>query len=183
MNIVDHLEAHLGAIDGGWGPTEGSSQIQVVRFNSQPFEGAVTYSTLGMSRTVLPLSDVKQVRQELLFTAYERFPPEQIASFLLTFCEYVLSKNRALLRGDVVGPSTPLISGVAVNAVYAALPVVFSDGLATFAGSTPATVLVWLLPILGNEAAFIKSSGWGKFEDLLEARDPDLWDLNRPSLV
>jgi hypothetical protein len=145
--------------------------------------GAITYVTLGMSNFVLPLSDVKQVRLELLFTAWANFNSKDISWLLIRLCDLVLSKKQALLRGDVVGPNTSVIPGVAANAVYAAMPVIFCNELAVFKETDPPTVVVWVLPIMEEEAKFIRSNGWSKFEDLLEACNPDLLDLNRPSTV
>jgi len=183
MDIFQHFETYLGTTEAGWNLTQGSERFQVVRFNRQPSEGTVTYATLGMSHVVLPLPSGRQVRQELIFAAHDQFSSEEIASFLLTFCDFVLSKNQALLRGDVVGPNAPLIPGVAVTGVYATMPVVFGEGLGTLEDTVPPTVIVWLIPITDKEVAFIKAKGWGTFEDLLEDRQPDFWDLNRPSLI
>jgi len=59
----------------------------------------------------------------------------------------------------------------------------FDSGLATMADSNPATVFVWLIPITGQEAEFVKSTGWSKFEDILERSSPDFWDLDRESVI
>ncbi len=182
-SIVQHLERHLGDLDSGWRCPESAGGLKVVRFRGMPCEDATTYVTLGLSERVLPLRDDKGVRQELLLPAYDRFPPEQIASFLITFAEYIASKKQALLRGDVVGPSDPLIPGATVNAVYAAIPVLFDDDFATFHGTTPPTVFVWALPVLEKEARYIAEHGWSPFEDALESADPDLLDLGRPSIL
>lgn len=182
-SLIAHVEESLGKLDSGWSFEKGSNQIQVARFANQPFEGATTYVTLGLSNNLLPMPQGREVRQELVFTAYDNFPAEQIASFMLTFCDYILSRKRALLRGDVVGPSDPIIPGVAANAIYAAIPVVFNERFHTYNDSSPPTVMVWLLPLVGEEASFVKQNGWNQFEDLLEAEDPDLWDLNRPAIT
>jgi hypothetical protein len=42
-------------------------------------------------------------------------------------------------------------------------------------------VLVLLVPITDDEAAFVAAHGWDAFEEHLEAADPDLFDLNRRS--
>jgi hypothetical protein len=179
VSLIDHLERSLGKISGGWNLPGKDGALQVVRFLDQPNVGVSTYVTLGVSRAVLPLGNGREVRQELLISAHDEFDPEQVASFLLTFSEYFLNQRRALLRGDVVGPSSPLIPGAEVVAVYASLPTMFGDEFWTFSGSTPPTVLVWLIPVHDEEVAFIKANGWSAFEDLLEARNPDLCDLRR----
>lgn len=126
--MIKHLELYLGAIDYGWSMPTSPSGVMVARFRNKPYQGAYSYVTLGMSNYQLPMSEQRTVLQEFVFFADDVFPSEPIASFLLTFSEYVLQKKQALLRGDVVGPSSPLIPGVHCNAVYAGLPVLYEDG-------------------------------------------------------
>lgn len=154
----------------------------MVRFKNQPFESVTTYVTLGFSDHVLNMKEGKDVFQELVFSTYEKYPSEQIASFMVTFAEYLLSKEKALLRDDVVGPSSPLIPGVSVNGVYSSIPVFFDDDFYVYDGGQLPTVLVWLIPLLSDECGFVKQSGWNSFEDILESKDPDLLDLDRLSV-
>lgn len=183
MSIVLHIENYLGKVDCGWKDNTTASEIQVVKFDNQPFDGASTYATIGMSNKTLELTETKKIKQELIFSTYSTFSDEQIASFLLTLSEYIVSKNQGILRGDVIGPSAPLISGVKVDCIYSAIPVIFDDDFSTYNGSDPATVLVWIIPIFNNELEFVRQFGWNDFEDLLETKNPDLWDLNRQSIV
>ena len=176
-NLVQHLESYLGEIARGWGD---AGEIQVVQFPDQPQPGVVTYTTLGLSSTPLPMNQGRTVRQELLVSVDSSFESKRLASFLATFAEYVRAQNRALLRGDVVGPSEPLIPGVGASAVYASIPVFFDDAFATYRGSSPPTVLVWLIPLPLEDAEFVKMQGWEAFEDKLESAAVDFWDLNRP---
>jgi len=55
--------------------------------------------------------------------------------------------------------------------------------LATYEETLPPTVIVWLVPILPAEAAYVRDAGWEQFEDLLERSDVDLFDLQRASVV
>jgi len=184
MSIADHLETYLGTIDWGWRLNDRTHPIQAVRFNNQPFEGAITYSTLGMSDFAFALPGTsKQVSMELLFTAWKNFPSDEIASFLLSFCEFILSKGCFLSPGDVIGPSQPIIDNVAANAVFISHPMIFCDELAIFKETSPWTIFPWVIPIMEQEAYFVKSNGWSEFADLLEYNNPDLLDLNRPSII
>lgn len=87
------------------------------------------------------------------------------------------------MRGEVVGPSTPLIPDVAANALSASLPAIYPDELACYRGAKPPTVLVWLVPLVGQECETVRRNGWSNFEKLLKKGDPDLLDLGRPSVV
>src|SRR5262245_63025915 len=109
--VVAHLERHLGPIRRGW-KGEDSSPIQVIPFGSQPSRGVTTYATLGLSNVPLVMPRGRQVRQELIVSVFDRYPEKDVASFLWTFAEHVRSTQRALFRGEVIGPSNPLFSGV-----------------------------------------------------------------------
>jgi len=178
-DLVEHLEAHLGTMVGGWG---NQGDIPVTMFPNQPRPGIVTYSTLGLSKKPLPLPGGRTVRQELVVSVDASYDPKIVASFLITFADYIRKQDRALLRGDVVGPSEPLIPGVKARAVYAAIPVFFSDEFATFRGSEPPTVFVWLIPLPAEDAEYVKATGWESFEDRLEKADINFWNLDRPAL-
>lgn len=184
MSLIDHLEAHLGPIDRGWRDETPSGSIQVVRFRSQPVEGASAFVTLGVSRHVLPMETNREVRQELLLAAYDRHDSEALAWFLMQCATRLLSEHRALLRGETATfRGKPIIAGVPMTAVYASIPVTFPESFWTYRETSPPTVLVWLLPLRGEENAYVLSHGWGAFEDLLETNDPDLLDLGRPSIA
>lgn len=124
LGLPAHLESHLGLIDTGWKSETG---LQVARFRNQPQAGASTFVTMGLSRHTLRMPKTREVRQELIFAAHDTFEAPSVASFLLTFGETIVSRHEALLRGEVVGPSNPIIPGVAVRAIYAAIPVIFAD--------------------------------------------------------
>jgi hypothetical protein len=129
------------------------------------------------------MSSGRDVRQELVVAADDRFESTHIASFLETFSEFIVKEHRALLRGEVIGPSEPVIPGVRLNAVYTAIPVLHDERLRTFDGTKPATVFVWIVPIHEEEATFVRERGWEAFEERLEAADPDLCDVDRESVV
>jgi hypothetical protein len=177
--VVKHLEHHLGEATGGWGD---KSRIQVLHFPARPEPGIVTYATLGLSDAVLPMGNGRTVRQELLLAVRAAFDPAAVAGMLTSFADYVVGQGRALLRGDVVGPSDPLIPGVEARAVYAAMPVVFPEGIDTMRESTPPTVFVWLAPLRVEDAEYVRFHGWSAFEDALERVPLDFWDLNRAPL-
>jgi hypothetical protein len=183
MTLISHIESTLGQIEQGWSFEECSESVQVVRCRNQPFDSVVTYLTVGLSNFSSSMPQGRKIRQELVFTANENFSARQIASFMLTFSNYILARNQALLRRDIIGPSEPLISDVAVNSVYASIPVLFDESFSTYTDSSPHTVMVWLIPLLTEEANFVKDRGWSLFEDVLELENPDLMDLNRGSIV
>lgn len=182
MNAAEHLERYLGPMERGW--SSGSLPgVQVCLFRDRPDSGVITLATLGLSNTVLAMSDDREVRQELLLAVRNDKLLEELAKLLIHISEMLINSGRALLRGDVIPLENWIAAGSEANALYASIPVAFPDGLATLRDSTPATVVVWLIPLQPNEAACVASSGWSVFEDRLEAADPDVFDLFRDSVV
>lgn len=188
MSVVGHLEQYLGSIQYGWGErsesqaTVSRARIQVARFCNAPWDGVVTYATIGLSDIAKSMDDDREVRQELLFAAHMKYPGSQIASFLLSFADWVSEHEGALLRGQVIGPSASLIPDVATNALYVSNPVIFPDGISLYTETNPPTVIAWLIPLVAGEAERVRSQGWRKFEDRLESTEVDLLDLNRKSI-
>ena len=157
--------------------------VQVALVDHAPVSDAQSYITLGLSNHLLKSPSRRQFRMELLGTSYSRFEQLRPEGNLLRIAHDLLDSHRALLRGEVIGPAGPVVPGSSLEAYYCALPVYFRDSLATFRGTVPGTVIIWMVPISHAEAHYVWEHGWNKFEDLLIARDPDLMDLARASVV
>lgn len=180
MKVYDHIENYLGTITTSWKLNE-DSNIQVLKFEDELKKGVITYVTLGLSNVGLDVGN-KNVKQEFVFAADEKFEKDSIASFLLTFALHVKNSRKGLLRGEFV-EGKPLIDNVKVTGIYASVPVFWEDAFHEFGESRPPTIFVWLMPILKTEAKFIKNRGWNAFEDKLVASEINFWDLNRVPVV
>ncbi|UMR30066.1 suppressor of fused domain protein [Massilia sp. MB5] len=178
-SVTEHLEHYLGEICHGWSDDRSVHAFQVVSFKDQPVEGIVTYSTLGLSEMELALPRGSQIRQELVLSAHESIPAEEIVHLLLTCAERLGKRGKAVLRGEVIDLSRPLVRGATTRAVYATNPTPFDDGFAEFSHVNPPVIFVLLVPVTAAEAKLIGEEGWSRFEDWLEAQDPDIWDLSR----
>jgi len=183
MGLPEHLEKHLGLLEGGWKSRRSPTRLFCARFPKKPVPEASTYVTMGLSDHVLSIPEHHELRQELVFAAYDRFAPAEVGPFLRSFAEFIEEKHRALLGGDVVGPSTPLVTGVLVNSVLAYFPTLFEDAFGTFDGTDPPTALTWVVPLHEGEANHAHAKGWRSLENLFESKAPDLLDLLRPSVL
>lgn len=183
-NIIHHIERYLGQMERGWStPAQSKHSFSVAQFKDQPVVGLHTYATIGLSHHQLKLSEHKKVRQELLISISSQVNETHIAEILLKLGDLILSKHSGILRGEVLGPGKPLFDNSDLNALYATCPVYFPDAFSTYKESSRETVFVWLIPIYQCEANYITDYGWDKFEDLLEQKDPDLWDINRQHIL
>jgi hypothetical protein len=183
--LINHMESNLGRISSGWKHIVESTQesFQVVRFEDKPMAGAVTFSTLGLSKYIFTQESGNNIRQELLFCCYERFSGWSIQEILIIVSEDLLFNKKALMRGQVLGPAGPLFQHSTLEALYCASPVYYPDSLHQYSGSNPITFFVWLIPISVGEAEKINQNGWCYFEDLLVKLDPDLLDVQRTSVI
>lgn len=183
MSIIGHVEKFLGKISQGWKEKYTDGAIQVVCFERNPFEPLDIFLTLGLSNHKLKVSDKKKVRQELVFPISGEVSHAVIVSCLLFLCDLMLKDHSALLRGQVIRLPKEAADKLGFYAVYCAIPVFLDDGFATFYGSEPPMVMVWIMPIHKTEADFIADNGWDRFEDVLEQQDQDLFFVGRNPVI
>lgn len=145
--------------------------------------GMRVFVTSGLSRSSLTQKDKGPITQELLFACKGDYQSDVIG-LLGVIAEEVAARGRALERGEVLGPAGPIIQDSALTSVLSTLPVFLPDS-AVFYPGTPATVLVWLLPLSTAEAALARKLGRERFEPLLEkmSESVDLYDLHRQEVV
>lgn len=186
-DLVHHLEAHLGAISGGWSQDSQGQKLpfQVVLFESGPIPGTRTLTTLGLSDARLSIGEAgKRVRQELVMLVRDDLGYRNLPFVLQQVALEALAKDRGYLRGEVIGPRGELIQGSALEALYVAVPVYFPDEFHVFRPAVgEPIVFAWLVPVTAQEAQFIRERGWAEFEDELEKQDPDLLDFLRVSMM
>ncbi|MCQ4298070.1 suppressor of fused domain protein [Pseudomonas stutzeri] len=183
MNIIAHAERFLGKASQGWNETGSVDGLQVLYFENAPLKDISTYITVGLSFHELKINEKKNVRQELIFAVSSLTPSETVASLLLYVCELVLSTHEAIFRGQLIEMPIEAAEKLGFDALYCTIPVFLHDHFATYHGSVPATVFVWMIPVCRSEANYIEVNGWSAFEDLLEDQDPDLFLLERDPIV
>ncbi|TBU99004.1 suppressor of fused domain protein [Phytopseudomonas dryadis] len=183
MNIIKHAEKFLGKISQGWKEKPSSDGLQVVCFEGSPFGTVDTFMTAGLSYHELRVSDEKKVRQELILPMSGTGIYKKFISLLLFICELILRNHDAVLRGQIIRLPMDAAEKLGFDAVYCSVPMFMSDDFATFRGSQPPTVIVWVIPVYKSEADYVDANGWSKFEDLLEEKDPDLFSLGRDPII
>jgi hypothetical protein len=178
MDIPAHIENFLGPIKQGWAWQEALG-LSTALFDDQPAPGEYAIATLGFSRHVLDLPDGRRVRLEFLLIANKLYDPSPLAGALMRFAMSFVGSGQAPVCGDVFGPGPELASGSAKTHLYCTVPSIFPEGLAQLSGTDPDTIFVWVVPISGREADFVRAVGWRAFEDRLEAENAALADLHR----
>ncbi len=186
LAIMQHYERHVGAVTAGWIADSSGEDlpIHVLQIPDAPEKGARTLATVGLSKTILsPRVGGRGFRMELMLSAYDTEHFAHGRGLLYKLAMEISASGDAPLRGDVYGPLGRLFGVGSLTSFYFATPAYFPSELAACdAGYDERIAVVWVVPIAEQEAAIVRSRGWTYFEDILAAQDPDVLDLERPSL-
>jgi hypothetical protein len=183
--LVEHFERFLGSIQLGWTHDADGVEMpfQVVRFEKGSGSGTVGFARLGLSRHGLPsVTSGREIRHQLLLLVPDSLRDGPMPALLHQVGMRALTSERALLRGDVLGPQGPLLPGSSMVALYVGMPVYFPDEFGSCEEDGHSVVIAWLIPISKLEAGYVARHGWGAFEERLVEADPDLTDAYRPSM-
>ena len=184
FRIRDHITNILGPISKEW--EEGNDgrvlPFSIVKIDGCPMPGTFTLVTVGLSERELAFPSGASARQELLFSCYDRYETLNVQGLIGLVALECAHRNQALARGEVVGPSGPVLTGVRMEALFASLPAYTPDAFATCDATSPRTHFMWLVPITRVEAQSVTQKGWQSLEDLFVKEDPDLLNLDRPEI-
>jgi len=179
--FIEHLEHHLGPIHNGATLCEG---VLGAQFLARPFAESTTFMSVGLSHHVFQQSNGNPLRIEFLVACHNKFVDAfNPMSILADLCEQAISLHSVPPRGTVIGPRGKFFETTMMEALYCASPVYFDDALSPFVRLQEPVIIVWLVPITPDEAAYVETHGWSAFEDRLEEVNPDLLDLKRVSVV
>ncbi len=177
--VSEHLQSHLGSISRRIAGVDDSWDVLV--FDDEPMTGAVAFASCGLSSVVVRQPDKSPIRQELLLT----FRPGSVSDGevvrLIDLLSGHMRAGESLLRGSLHGLAPGLLSGARnVEDLYVTLPVYFDDALRKIEPpSAEPIVLMWAVPLVPEEARWLRRTGWKGFEEILEVADPDLTDPRR----
>lgn len=174
MIVVEHLEKFLGKIDRAIKINDAQFNISVSIFENCPFNGVKTFATLGLNRVL------SENPYELIFVCDSKNIEEQIASFMVSFSEYISNNNLKLYRGTVIMFDFNLTTYTKMKSIYIAQPFYFDEDFQALEKNELSVIFPLLVPLYENEAKKIQLNGWKNFELFLEKNEiNNLWDLNR----
>ena len=156
--------------------------FQVIECLGGQIAQARVFCTLGLSDFPLrsAVSD-KIIRQELLIAVPESVGERNIPALLQQLGSNALKRGSAYLAGEVIERGNRVFPGKSFYGFYTAIPVILPEEFRGYRfDDGDEMVFAWMAPITTLEAAYVRSKGWSKFEQLLEARNADLVDLDRP---
>ncbi len=173
---------HLGEPAESW-QFETATPVQMAAYPQQPFSGALTLCSIGVSDLALA-HDTGPLGQELTFGCLaDQFDEEVLRAFQSMLSNIISNGHRAKLRqGEVVSLTGPLVAGRPYQDVLADLPQYFPEPFWSTV-KPPSVAIVWLIPLHPAEAELARDRGYDQLTELLESTDPNLFDLDRPSIV
>ena len=181
MNLPSHYEKCLGPIVRGWSDKNNDIPLQIVCFDNCPERNVFTLATLGLSLFSLRAREGKRIHQELLMSANVGEDQEALAGLILSLAESVVATEKPLLRGEVIGPGRLISPASTMDSVFVTNPSPLPSEL--LEKTDKKLVFAYLIPVYSSERSIIKKNGWDLFEYILESRDPDIWNMRRPTLV
>jgi hypothetical protein len=185
--LVGHIEAYLGTIECGWSrsPDGQNLRFQVAKCVGGQIEEAVCFTTLGLSDHPLPsFASKKKIRHELFIAAPVSFGDRNIPAILQQIASDSLFHRSAMLCGEVIARPNPVFGGKPFTGFCAAIPSLLPEQFATWRDTDGAEVVfVWMVPLTQPEIDFVRREGWRKLEDISVARQVDLVDMDRASVV
>lgn len=153
-------------------------------FENQPRRGGVLVVSSGFSNNILHQSAKGFIRQELMVIQEDNFDRRLVASLLLSVSKQVADRGHAIQRGEVFGPSGPLLPGSETSALFATMPPFLPESVYLLRDEEVPLLGVWLVPISEAEAERRKQAGFTEFVDYLadiEDRDQPIWGFSRRS--
>ncbi|GIG00250.1 suppressor of fused domain protein [Catellatospora citrea] len=183
-DLIAHLESFLGLITGGTrGDDSTPSGVQVAWFAEDvPFAGVTTMATVGLSRYHLAQSTDAGIHHELLMHLPTHGQPANAAGVLFQVARMAIARGYGLARGEILGPSGTLFEGTPMTALYAATPGYLPAAFHTCETSAATIVMTCLVPLTTSDAIYARTHGWRALEQAIAEEQPDLVNLNRPSL-
>ncbi len=172
MSLPDHLEAHLGTIQGGWrtAPDGVPLGFQVVELHGGvPLTCA--YATLGLG--------VHTGQELVLLVPDDADLDGWPAAVLIQVAADVLDRHAPLPWRGLVSYEGALL-GSDKTTLYVAQPTFADDAFAVCKEPFGTVAIAWLVPVTAAEADHVRTHGAEAFEDLLVEQEADAIDVFRP---
>jgi hypothetical protein len=180
QGLLEHLESHLGTIEGSWrrDPNGNQMPFQLVRYRGQAPPGCVVLTTFGQSSFALD-----QGRMELMMIAPERLASGRLPGFLLAIGQEILRHRELPLYGDLFTNFGPLRSISTMDTLCVGRPLYHAAQFGEFDNGTQQVTIAWLMPVSAAEADYIRARGVREFEQLMRDHDIDPTNFNRASML
>ena len=164
-----------------WWDSGREHSVDILTCDGTPDEGLAIYATLNLSNH--PLKDVENdLRVELVAAC-----PSDVVAIpqMLSTCAF-----NVIINGAIMGPGVVLPGALSLHAPETTVPHILFTPPVFWAGALRTLVMAnrtvaWLLalPITDAEFDYVKAKGYQALVDLIDQKRPNLFDIQRPSVV
>ncbi len=185
MTLRDHITSELARPSELYVVDGPSAPFRILQIEGVPQNDALVYVTEGVGTRLLEQPSGRLVRQELVLIVHQACASDDARRPIGTLADSVLGSGRALVRGEVVNGTGPMVDGSSLSAFCCLAPAPLPQSFWLFSDSDPPTMFIWLVPLTRLEAEFARRVGPDDFEgQLVEAQNMvDLFDLRRPEFL
>jgi hypothetical protein len=164
-----------------WWDAEKENSVDILSVDGSPAPGVTAYATVNLSNTAMA-DAANDLRVELLGackTNVESFPG------VLSTCAFNVIENGVLIAPGVIFPDVLTTYDLSTTLKHILFVPPFFWGEAPATLRLPKRTVAWLLalPISDTELEHLTLNGVSSLMDVMEAKRPDVFDLNRPSVV
>jgi hypothetical protein len=160
-----------------------STSIPILSCPESPYKGLTTYATIGLSDYPM-YHDNKEFDLRVEIVGVGDSSIDWFPNILSTSAFYVIQKGWLYSPGAVVENLVSMYeANTELKHIYFTSPFLWSEQLKTLQLETKK--VAWLLSILitDSEYQYLKQHGSDKFEELLEERDADVFNIARNSVI
>jgi len=160
--------------------------IDILEVDDSPDDGLISYSTLGLFEAELRHDDGTSLATRVELCTEAPQDQDLWGNILSTAAFGLMRGGQAVMPGsalpDCVGEYYP---DSRVPHLYLSVPFSWQDGEFRRLELDGQVIVNWLqgFPISDAELEYLQAHGPDAFEDLLLEHDPDLYDLDRDSVV
>ena len=164
-----------------WWDAEKKHSVDILSSEGSPAPGVTAYATVNLSNTALT-DAANDLRVELLGACksdVEGFPG------MLSTCAFNVIENGAVIAPGVIFPDVVTTYELSTTLKHILFVPPFFWGEAPETLRMPKRTVAWLLalPISDAELEHLVAKGVPSLMDIMEEKRPDVFDMNRPSVV
>jgi len=161
-----------------------SENLALLRFDGAPFDGAIGLFTIGMSSRTQPGQSAsgakRKLRTELFMAVREEFFNDAF-DLMIAVSKYPFAARTQVHWRHSIPLGNPCRQGGITGLLLTFPP--FKANEMTIQERDERVDLLWIIPLVGGEFDYVRSSGVDAFEQRLENAGADILDLERVAVV
>jgi len=183
-SLEQHLVRHLGEPFAVTDERVSGGRIEVSGFRDVPGDGIVTLVTVGLSDIARRrgFGGIHGQAQELSMVLDGTYFTEDFLTFFVSVATKYCRDHRQLAWGEFLDLGMVIPGSLDLGVLFVWPVALFDDSFQFVATPAGETSVALLFPMRRDEVASVAAMELEAFGDALDALQPEIWDLRRPSL-